>query len=241
LEIVIFGAPNAGKSSLLNYLSKSDVAIVSDIEGTTRDIIEVNLDIAGFAVKIIDTAGIRNTNNEIEKEGVKRALKKIDNCDIKIFIFDSSNPDFSEFFKKLDFKVFDQNSIILKNKIDLLENKKTDKFNEFFKKNIKDFDEKSILEISIKKNINLDQIFDLIKNKIEKNIPSTYQPFITNERYRVALKNIILDLENFSLKKEIELASEDLRFAAREIGKINGKVDIENILDVIFSNFCIGK
>jgi tRNA modification GTPase len=220
LNLAIIGAPNVGKSSLLNFLAQSDVAIVSEIAGTTRDIIETHLDIAGVAVKISDTAGIRETQDKIEAEGIRRALKKAAEADIKILMIDATKP-------LINHDLLDENTLILANKIDLSE------FNVI--------PENEALKISLTQNINLEIFLKKLEEMVLKIVPQLGNPTITQERYRVSLKNSLEFLENFSLKKNIELAAEDLRMAAREIGKITGKVDIENILDVIFSRFCIGK
>jgi tRNA modification GTPase len=217
LNLAIIGAPNVGKSSLINFLAQSEVAIVSEIAGTTRDVVETHLSIAGVAVKISDTAGLRKTEDKIEAEGIRRALKKAGEADLKIFLVDAKNP----IIRK---DLIDENTIVVMNKIDLLSDQK----NEF-------------LSISLTNNINTSQLLKKLEEKILEILPTQNSPLITQERYRNALKNSVANLENFSLTKNIELAAEDLRMTAREIGKITGKVDIENILDVIFSRFCIGK
>jgi tRNA modification GTPase len=217
LNLAIIGAPNVGKSSLINFLAQSEVAIVSEIAGTTRDVVETHLSIAGVAVKISDTAGLRETEDKIEAEGIRRALKKASEADLKIFLIDAKNP-------VLRADLIDENTIIVVNKIDL------ESFN---------FDD--AVEISLTNNVNMTQLLKKLEEKILELIPNHNYPLITQERYRSALRNSVTNLESFSLEKNIELAAEDLRMTAREIGKITGKVDIENILDVIFSRFCIGK
>lgn len=221
INLSIIGAPNVGKSTLLNYLAQSDVAIVSEIEGTTRDIININLDISGVAVKISDTAGIRQTNDLIEKEGIKRAFKNAHNSDLIIFIDDGSN--------QIDFlKEFKNNKIIkVLNKIDLDNNShKSDQFD---------------VAISLKKNVNLDSLFEKISQNIKELIPQNSEFFITQERYKSALKSALFSLEEFDLENNIEIAAENLRIAASEIAKITGEISVDDILDVIFSKFCIGK
>ncbi len=218
LSLAIIGAPNVGKSSLINFLAQSEIAIVSEIAGTTRDVVETHLCIAGVAVKISDTAGIRETEDKIEKEGIRRALQKAASADIKIFLVDAANPILRE-------DLIDKNTIVVINKIDLTNFK----------------NDHHALTISLTNNTNTSELIKKLEEKILEIIPSQNSPLITQERYRVALKNSVENLENFSLKKNIELAAEDLRMTAREIGKINGKIDVENILDVIFSRFCIGK
>ncbi len=227
LNLVILGAPNVGKSSLINFLAKSDVAIVSEIAGTTRDVIEVNLEIGGIPVKISDTAGIRETVDLIESEGIKRALNKAQNADIKIYLFDANNP-------VLETSLIDESTILVANKIDLKAAENEQNFGEKLPKS-------AFIEISLAKNLNMKFLLQKIEEKIAQMLPNQDIPLITQERYRNALQNSVTNLENFSLQKNIELAAEDLRITAREIGKITGKIDIDNILDVIFSRFCIGK
>ncbi len=233
LSLAIIGAPNVGKSSLINFLAKSEVAIVSEIAGTTRDVVETHLSIAGIAVKIADTAGLRQTQDSIEKEGIKRALQKAEDADLKIFVLDANNP----ILREEDQNLIDKNTIIILNKIDLCE-KMPDWVNNL-----------NPIAISLTNRINTSNLFQKLEEKIINILPNNFSnnfsgqssALITQERYRIALKNAAGFLEEFSLDKNIELAAEDLRMTAREIGKITGKVDIENILDVIFSSFCIGK
>jgi tRNA modification GTPase len=220
LSLTIIGAPNAGKSSLINYLAKSDVAIVSKIAGTTRDIINVHLNICGVAVIISDTAGIRKTNNSIEKEGVSRALKKAQEADLKILIIDAGNP-------KIDQYLIDKNTLIIVNKIDLNGDLEL-KINH--------------IAISIKNKINLKQLLKKLEERVKNLVTySDNSPPITRARYRYSLNNAIENLSQFSLNKNIEFAAEDLRLAIREIGKITGKIEVDDILGVIFSSFCVGK
>lgn len=223
LRLAIIGAPNVGKSSLINFLAKSEVAIVSEIAGTTRDVIEVHLAIAGVPVVIADTAGLRQTEDKIEAEGIRRALKKAADADLKIFLIDAENP----FLREEDKELIDENTIVVLNKIDLA---------------VSNYQlTNAAVEVSLTNNTNTSQLLQKLEEKILEIIPTQNYPLITQNRYRVALKNSVANLHSFSLKKNIELAAEDLRMTAREIGKITGKVDVENILDVIFSSFCIGK
>jgi len=219
LNLAIIGAPNVGKSSLINFLAQSEVAIVSEIAGTTRDVVETHLEIAGVAVKISDTAGIRETEDLIEKEGIRRALQKAAAADIKIFLVDATKP-------ILRADLIDENTIVVVNKSDLAPS----------------FDEIACdVKLSLSTKKNCDDLLKKLEEKILKLIPSQSSSLITQERYRVALVECVESLEKFSLQKNIELAAEDLRLAARKIGQIIGEVGVENILDVIFSRFCVGK
>ncbi len=228
-KIAIVGPINAGKSSLLNYLSKRDVAIVSEIAGTTRDVIETHLNLDGYPVVVSDTAGIRDSKNEIEKKGIKLALNRAEDADLKLVIIDVKNVDFTDVFKDLVKK----NAILVVNKSDLLNGKLNEQ--------IKNYDH---VLISIKNNSNLDKLISKIKNKLENKFVSHGDILITRERHRQHLEQCINHLQNFKSKngsEEFDKAAEDLRLATRHLGMIVGKVDVEEILGSIFNDFCIGK
>jgi len=228
-KIAIVGPTNAGKSSLLNYLSNRDVAIVSETAGTTRDVIEIHLNLDGYPVIISDTAGIRDSKNEIEKKGIKLAIKRAEEADLKIIVVDPKNLHFKGFLR--DF--LDENAILVVNKSDLL-----DKNNNL---NIK---KKDHVLISIKNKSNLDVLIFEIKKKLKNKFLSHDDILITRSRHRTHLENCVTHLENFLKKNEAEdfdKAAEDLRLATRNLAKIVGKVDVEEILDSIFNDFCIGK
>ena len=228
-KISIIGPTNAGKSSLLNYLSKRDVAIVSEIAGTTRDIIEAHLNLDGYPVVISDTAGIRDSKNEIEKKGIKLALKKSENADLNVIVIEPKSVDFKDFFNDNITK----KSILVINKIDL----GTDQISNEIKK----YDP---IYISIKEEKNLDVLINLIKENLKNKFVSSEDIFITRERHRINLEQCLESLKNFEEKKSLEdfdKAAEDLRLATRYLGIIVGKVDVEEILGSIFNDFCIGK
>jgi tRNA modification GTPase len=228
-KIAIVGPINAGKSSLLNYLSKRDVAIVSEIAGTTRDVIETHLNLDGYPVVVSDTAGIRDSKNEIEKKGIKLALNRAEYADLKLVIIDAKNVDFTGVLKDL----VDENAILVVNKSDLLNGKLNDK--------LKKYDH---ILISIKNNSNLDKLILKIKSKLENKFLSHGDILITRERHRQHLKQCLTHLKNFKNKngsEEFDKAAEDLRLATRHLGMIVGKVDVEEILGSIFNDFCIGK
>jgi len=232
-KIAIVGPINAGKSSLLNYLSKRDVAIVSEIAGTTRDVIETHLNLDGYPVVVSDTAGIRDSKNEIEKKGIKLALNRAEDADLKLVIIDAKNVDFTGVLKDL----VDENAILVVNKSDLLNGKLNDKLNDKLKKH-------DHILISIKNNSNLDKLILKIKSKLENKFLSHGDILITRERHRQHLEQCINHLKNFKNKnrsEEFDKAAEDLRLATRHLGMIVGKVDVEEILGSIFNDFCIGK
>ena len=228
-KIAIIGPTNAGKSSLLNHLSNRDVAIVSEIAGTTRDVIETHLNIDGYPVVVSDTAGIRDSKNEIEKKGIKLALEKAENADLKLIIIDAKSIDFKGVLKQL----MDENAILVVNKSDLL---KKDLSSE-----IKNFEH---VLISVKNNLNIENLILKIKNKLKNKFITNEDILITRERHRQHLEQSLNYLKNFEEKNEAEdfdKAAEDLRLATRHLGMIVGKVDVEEILGSIFNDFCIGK
>ncbi len=228
-KIAIIGPTNAGKSSLLNYLSRRDIAIVSEIAGTTRDVIEAHLSLDGFPVILSDTAGIRVSKDEIEKKGIKLALEKAENADLNIIVIEPKSVDFSDFLNKILIK----NSILVVNKSDLGVNEISEEIKKY----------KPIF-ISVKEEKNLDKLIDLIKESLKNKFISSEDIYITRERHRSNLKNCVEHLENFQEKKTIQdfdKGAEDLRLAVRYLGMIVGKVDVEEVLGSIFNDFCIGK
>ena len=228
-KITILGPTNAGKSSLLNYLSNRDVAIVSEIAGTTRDVIEIHLNIEGYPVIVSDTAGIRESKNEIEKKGIKLSLNRAEEADLKLVVVDAKKLDFTDVLRKL----LDENAILVINKSDLL---KKDLDPEIKKIN-------HVL-ISIKDNLNIDDLILKIKNNLKSKFITNDDILITRERHRQHLQQCLHHLKDFNKKNEIEdfdKAAEDLRLATRHLGMIVGKVDVEEILGSIFNDFCIGK
>ena len=228
-KIAIVGPTNVGKSSLLNYLSRRDVAIVSEIAGTTRDVVEAHLNINGYPVIISDTAGIRDSKNEIEKRGIKLALSRAENADLNIIVLEPKSIDFISFLNNFTSK----NTILVVNKVDIGADKISDEILEY-----------NPIHISIKDEINLDKLLDQIKKNLENKFLMSENIFITRERHRFNLEQCVSSLKNFESKNSImdfDKAAEDLRLATRYLGTIVGKVDVEEILGSIFNDFCIGK
>jgi len=229
-KIAILGPPNAGKSSLLNYLSNRDAAIVSEVAGTTRDVIEVHLNIDGYPVILSDTAGIRESKDEIEKKGINLALKKAENADLNIVVIEPKKAHFTGFLKGL---VSSDKTLVVVNKSDLgIENM------------LEDFRQYNPIYISIKKEKNVDTLISKIRNNLKNKFLSNQNILITRERHRLHLEQCLIHLENFENKsdeQDFDKAAEDLRQAARELGVIVGKFDVEEILGSIFNDFCIGK
>ena len=226
-KIAIVGPTNAGKSSLLNYLSNRDVAIVSEIAGTTRDVIEVHLNINGYPVVMSDTAGIRKSKNEIEKKGIKLAFKKAEEADLNLIVIEPKSLDFTGLLKDL----IKPNSILVINKCDLQEVILTEQ--------MKKIDH---VIISVKNNTNIENLILKIKSKLKGKFIQTEEIIITRERHRQNLEQCLQNLNSFKNQKDnFDKAAEDLRLATRHLGMIVGKVDVEEILSSIFNDFCIGK
>ena len=228
-KIAIVGPTNAGKSSLINNLSNREVAIVSEVAGTTRDVVETHLNIDGYPVIISDTAGIRDSKDEIEKKGIKLSLKKAENADLKLVVVDAKSIDLSGFLNDLVKK----NAILVINKSDLL-NKKLDP----------EISRLNHVQISLKENLNIDKLITKIKDSLKSKFINEEDILISRERHRQHLVHCASYLKNFrekNDKKDFDKAAEDLRLATRHLGMIVGKVDVEEILGSIFNDFCIGK
>ena len=217
--ITLLGRPNVGKSSLINYLSDKKVAIVTDQAGTTRDIIEVIMDFAGFPVILNDTAGIRNAASEVEKIGVKRALEKAELSDLVLIL--SDNEDFSYPELKSECK-----KILVHTKSDL-----------------ETISKKGVHNISVKEKKGIDELINSIVKHL-KSLAPKQDALLTRERHIEAIKRSIYalnDVKKINLNINPEIVSENLRIVAKEIGNITNIIDVDEILDDIFSNFCIGK
>ena len=226
-KIAIVGPTNAGKSSLLNHLSNRDVAIVSEIAGTTRDVIEVHLNIDGYPVIVSDTAGIRKSKSEIEKKGIKLALKKAEEADLNLIVIEPKNLHFTGFLNDL----IKSNSILVINKCDLEKVSLT-----------KQMEKLDHVIISVKNNTNIENLILKIKSKLKGKFIKSEKILITRERHRQNLEQCLQNLINFKNQNDdFDKAAEDLRLATRHLGMIVGKVDVEEILGSIFNDFCIGK
>ena len=220
LKIVILGIPNSGKSTLINYLSGKKIAIVSKKAGTTRDILNQKLNIKGIPVTFYDTAGLRKSKNDIEVEGNIRAEKVAKEADIKIYL--GSNNIKKPFGNiKVD---KNKNNLVVINKSDLK----------------KKHNEKPNITISLKNNKSLDTLWKKINQKIKSLVNTSSGPTISSEReYAHIIKSIAI-LENINFN-DVSLAAEDVRAAINEISEITKKTYNEDILDIIFNEFCIGK
>ena len=227
-KVSIIGPTNSGKSSLMNCLANREVSIVSKIPGTTRDIIETSIMLNGKLVRFFDTAGIRNSKNLIEKKGIALTNKNLKNSDLKLIIFDQT-----KIIDKKILRLYDSKSILVLNKIDIKSSKNIFK-NKIYK----------AIKISAKKNIGISNLIKIISKKIDQHFEINEDNIVSRQRHIKSLENATLFV-NKSLKKtsidQIDLAAEDLRMATRNLGEIVGYVNVEELLDRIFKDFCIGK
>jgi tRNA modification GTPase len=227
LRAVLLGAPNAGKSSLLNLLAGRDVAIVSATAGTTRDVIEVSLDLAGYPILLADTAGLREGAEEIEREGVRRAKQRAESADVKLLVLDGAH------WPQLDAESMlqlDSRCLLLLNKADLVEGAIPEKVLNH-----------PVIAVSAKTGQGIDQLLDRLAASAEERLAGSGAPALTRARHRAALVDAEAALRRAVQQRLPELVAEDVRVAARAIGRITGRVDVEAMLDIIFREFCIGK
>jgi tRNA modification GTPase len=225
-RVALLGAPNAGKSSLLNALARRDAAIVSAEAGTTRDVIEVRLDLGGLPVIVSDTAGIREATSEIEQEGIRRSLAAARAADLVMWLTEKAGKD--ESIPPLGFSR--ETSLVIRSKIDLPHESQSGL-------------EFGDLGISATTGDGIDRLIAIIAERARQAVGSGTEPIITQARHRQALETAHGDIEAFlsGSRDAIELRAEDVRRAAQALGRITGRVDVEDVLDQIFSRFCIGK
>jgi tRNA modification GTPase len=216
LRVAVVGPPNAGKSSLVNALARRDVAIVSEQPGTTRDVIDVHLDLGGYAVILADTAGLRDAADGVEQEGVRRALARADSADLRIWVLDGATGNGSADTRAGD--------VVVRNKADIASRKGGPG-----------------LWISAKTGEGLTELVEMLSREAAKRVSGGEGPVLTRARYRHALEEAAQNLRAVSDISEPELAAEHVRLALRAIGRITGRVDLDDLLDVVFRDFCIGK
>lgn len=221
LMVAIIGPPNAGKSSLLNALAKRDAAIVSAIPGTTRDVIEVQMDLGGYVVTLADTAGLREAGDAIEDEGIKRAKRRAADADVKIVVFDGAH------YPARDESAtawIDADTLTVINKSDLVKQK-----------------DEADLFISVNTGEGMDAFLARLQEMVRARADTGAAIPLTRLRHRKALEECVESLRRARRADLPELAAEDLRLAAKSLGRLTGRVDVEEILDVVFRDFCIGK
>lgn len=221
VSVAILGPPNAGKSSLLNRLARREAAIVAETAGTTRDVIEVHLDLNGFPVILADTAGLRDSGDAIEREGVRRAKARAEQADLKLAVFDGAVWPARDPATEA---MVDSDTLVIVNKIDLGV-----------------CVEAPLIGVSAKTGVGLDALEAALGAAVQHRFQPAAAPALTRDRHRQALMECQAAFARFLAASAPELAAEDLRLAARALGRITGRVDVEEILGVIFAEFCIGK
>ncbi len=223
ISIAILGAPNAGKSSLLNAIARRDVAIVSNQAGTTRDVIEVQLDLGGYPVLLADTAGLREAADQVESEGIRRALDRAAKADLKLLVFDGRElPD------PATLALVDDDALLVMNKADL-------------PGLVAPLVGRSILPLSARTGDGVPALLVALEQAVAARYAPSGAPALTRARHRSALEECRENLQRALQAPLPELAAEDVRLAVRALGRITGRVDVEDLLDVIFRDFCIGK
>jgi tRNA modification GTPase len=217
--VVIAGPPNVGKSTLMNALAKRDVSIVSAIPGTTRDLIEASLDLRGFPVTLVDTAGLRESDDPIEREGVARARRRAERADLTLWLSDSATYDAPSF-------AGGGPVIAVATKADLGQ-----------------WAEAGAIKISAVTGQGIEQLLDAIANVAAEQMTGPAPALITQERHRIAYADALAALERAldPAQGELELVAEEVRLAARALERIAGRIDVEDVLGEIFKRLCVGK
>jgi tRNA modification GTPase len=232
IAVAIVGPPNAGKSSLLNQLARREAAITSPIAGTTRDVIEVAIDLAGYPVVLADTAGLRDSADIVEQEGLRRALKRAEAAELRLFVFDAGRPQDAMGAAQWP----GPDTILIANKVDLLAREKKGAPASCRQPVVP----AGVIPVSA---LTGEGVPDLVE-ALAARVAETYDvaaPVLTRARHREALE-IAAEALRRSLAADLpELRAEDLRLAWRSLGRITGRVDVEDLLDVIFADFCLGK
>lgn len=222
VHVAILGAPNAGKSTLLNMLARRDVAIVSDIAGTTRDVLEVRLDIDGIPVVAMDTAGLRDTSDVIELEGIRRAKERASQADIRLLLYALGD----------EVPAAEGADMLVANKLDVAPS-------------ARDELPEGAHAVSLTNGDGVEALMEALASKVRDVLEGASEPLVTRARHRQALHEareaIALAQASLQADEALELVAEHMRLAARAVGRITGHIDVEELLDHIFSQFCIGK
>ena len=236
INVLILGKPNVGKSTILNGLLEEDKAIISDIPGTTRDVLEDTITIGGNLIRFIDTAGIRKTDDKIEKIGIEKALNQIEKAALILYVFDLNKTNVDSLERELNNDLFNKKHIIyIGNKGDLKVSKEVDLY----------FSNKKLKKISANNNNDINKLKNHINNYITKNLVSSDSSIMINERHYASLTNVNISInnvkKNLKNKSNIDLLALDIKYALNHLGEITGEISNEEILGNIFSKFCIGK
>ena len=236
INVLILGKPNVGKSTILNGLLEEDKAIISDIPGTTRDVLEDTITIGGNLLRFIDTAGIRKTDDKIEKIGIEKALNQIEKAALILYVFDLNKTNVDSIERELNNDLFNKKHIIyIGNKGDLEVSKEVNLY----------FSNKKLKKISANNNNDINKLKNHINNYITKNLVSSDSSIMINERHYASLTNVNTSInnvkKNLKNKSNIDLLALDIKYALNHLGEITGEISNEEILGNIFSKFCIGK
>lgn len=234
-RVVLAGPPNVGKSSLLNALARRDAAIVSEEAGTTRDVIEVRLDLEGLPIVLSDTAGLRETTGQVEQEGIRRTIRHAEDADLVVWLIDAHDPRHE---LPPELKAVADRTLPVLNKLDLLAGGEIPRTLPG-----------DLIGLSVKSGAGIDglakRLAAIARERVghERVGPQGPDPVITQARHRALLEEAADHLANFENVElfAIELRAEDLRRAAGAIGRITGRIDVEEVLDHVFGRFCIGK
>lgn len=227
LYVAVIGPPNAGKSSLVNAIARRDAAIVSATAGTTRDVVEVHLDLGGYATVLADTAGLREAADDIEGEGIRRALARAETADLRIAVFDGEHwPAFDAPTAAL----VDDRTLVVVNKID-----RCSEPGPF------PIAGQEAMPISVHTGEGMEVLLFALEAEVRERLETRGAPALTRRRHRHALEDCANALDRALTAPGVDLMAEDLRLATRSLGRITGRVDVEDLLDVIFRDFCIGK
>lgn len=227
LHIAIVGPPNAGKSSLVNALARREAAIVSATAGTTRDVVEVHLDLGGYPAVLADTAGLREATEEIEAEGIRRALARAEQADLRIAVLDGTT------WPSVDAQtlaLIDDATLVVLNKADLGPAPETEEVKG-----------QPVMPLSVKTGAGMETLLFALQHEVRERLETRGAPALTRKRHRRALEECCEALDRALAMPELDLRAEDLRLAARALGRITGRVEVDDLLDVIFRDFCIGK
>lgn len=230
-SIAIVGPPNAGKSSLLNALAQRDAAIVAETAGTTRDVVEVRLDIGGYAAVVADTAGLRSGADPVEEEGIRRALARAAQADLVLLLVDATDPGAAAGIgaRLRDAGVADV--MVCSNKVDLVDAAGDPAVGGG-----------QAHPLSVRTGAGMTELLALLARRISGHVGTESEaPVLSRLRHRLAIEACVGHLSRFAAVLQPDLAAEDVRLAVRELGRITGRVDVEDLLDVIFRDFCIGK
>jgi tRNA modification GTPase len=223
IAVAILGPPNAGKSSILNQLARREAAITSPIAGTTRDVIEVAIDLAGYPIVLADTAGLRDSADLIEQEGLRRALKRAEEAELRLFVFDATRPEDAQGAAAWP----GPDTLLVANKIDLASGRDAPPL-------------ARAIPVSALTGEGLPKLIAALSSRVARIYDGT-APVLTRARHRQALETALEGLRRSLAADLPELRAEDLRLAWRSLGRITGRVDVEDLLDVIFRDFCLGK